>query len=179
MTVLGVFLGSFLAVYELIISRRQHWPAAIGRLIECNATHTAIWVMFGLWLVWPVALGFGIPVFANTFQIFRSVAAALGIISVVYLMFQIGQRTLPDQQSLLVMCGVTFNLAMSIANGFLNGSVQWIGAAIAGFTLGRNRVPVVAVLVGCTILLTLLQLGKGEYGATYWEGGQGVPPRPM
>ena len=93
------FLGSFLAVYQFILSRCRRWPAAITGLIECKATPTAIWVMFGLWLVWPVALGFGIPVFANTFQIFRSVAAALGIISVVYLMFQIGQRTMLDQQT--------------------------------------------------------------------------------
>ena len=66
---------------------------------------------------------------------------------------------------------------MSIANGYLNGSVQWMAAAIAGFTLGRKRVPVMA-LVGCTALLTLLQLGKVEYRSIYWEGSQAVT-RPM
>jgi hypothetical protein len=163
-----VFLGSFLAVYNFILLKPRNWTPRMARLLRREVVPSAIWTMFGLWLLWCVVLQTGwLPDTGSALNIFRSLATAAGILAVLYLSFQIGRQALSRLESRLAMGGLAFGLLLNFAAGYLNGPVQWLAAAMMGFVLGRKQVPVLA-LVCCIALLSLLQLGKKEYRKEFW-----------
>jgi hypothetical protein len=163
-----LFLGTFLIVYDFIALKNRNSTPAMATLLRRHVAPGAIWGMFGLWLVWSIVLDTGLlPDTGSALNIFLALATACGILAVLYLSYQIGRREISKLQARLAMGGLAFGLILNLAAGYLNGPVQWMAAALLGFTLGRKRVPVVALLF-CVALLTLLQLGKTEYRREYW-----------
>jgi hypothetical protein len=163
-----VFLASFLGVYCFIVLKRRKSILTTARVLRRSIAPNVIWMFFGLWLVWCILLQAGLlPNFRQTLHIFWSLADASGIVSLLYLSFQAGRRTISTLQCRLAIGGLVSGILLNIAGGYLNGAVQWFLAVIVGFTLGRKRVPVFAVVL-CLAILTLLQAGKGEFRKEYW-----------
>lgn len=166
----GVFEISFLIVYYLILNRPQRQGQSGLLLREMDPR--IINVMFGLWIVWSIMLqSHLLPGMGSAFNILRSVVTSMGSVSIIYLFYQIGQRKISEEWGWLVIGGMILGLVLNFASGFLNGAVQWLGAALLAFTLGRKRVPVGAIVV-CVLLLDFLQLGKGDFRDAYWGENQ-------
>jgi hypothetical protein len=165
----GVFLGAFLAAYRYMVEKPCSRARRSAMFLQRKVAPGAIWVMFSIWLAWSILLRIGLlPNLGNALNIYWASVSAAGILAVLYLSFQIGQRTLPKLETRLVFGGLVLGLMLNFASGFLNGAGQWLAAALLGFTLGRKRVPV-KTLVFCTALLAILQLGKADYRKIYWS----------
>ncbi len=168
----GIFLGSFLAVYCFIVWKPRDWSLQSAIWLRRPVVPGAMWGMLVFWLAWNVLLPTGLlPSFGTAYNIFLSAASAAGSFAAVYLLFQVGQRTISKVQSRLAVGGLALGLALTFASGYLNGAVQSLLSALLGFTLGRKRAPVMT-LIFCTSILVILQLGKTEYRAIYWSNKQ-------
>lgn len=165
---LALFLGTFVLVYDFIAIKPHRSTPLFDSLLRRQAAPAAIWGMFFLWLLWSAIAEAGLLIdMGSALNIFRSIFNASGILSVLYLSFQVGRRAISKLQGRVALGGLAIGMILNLAAGYLNGPVQWMAAALLGFTLGRKRVPVATIVV-CALLLTLLQLGKAEYRRKYW-----------
>jgi hypothetical protein len=165
-----VFLGSFLAVYNVFIYRQRNGTRQMPRWLLRTLFPGAIWALFVIWLVWCLVLHTQwLPNFGDALNILRSLAAALATLSVLHLSFKIGRREISTRQSWLAFGGFSLGLGLELTSGYLNGPAQLLAVGILGFVLGRKQVPVIAIVLSIT-LLTILQLGKGDYRNSYWRG---------
>lgn len=174
----GVFLASFQAVYRMSLPKQQPLLLQTG-IMNRTVSVYFVWGLFGLWLGWILIVQSGLmPNAKGLLNLFRSVNTAAGSMAVIFLFYQSGRgRLVPSTQYMLV-AGLVAGLALTFANGFLNGGAEMMGAALLAYSLGRKRIPAIAMTLGL-IVLAVLQLGKGEYRAKYWVENANYSSQPV
>ncbi|HEX5397666.1 MAG TPA: hypothetical protein VFY06_01275 [Verrucomicrobiae bacterium] len=167
----GAFLLVFVLIYEWLL---RPTPGSVKHstffLRESNPS--AFWLLFCLWLGWSVMVQTGwLPGLGSLLNVFRSVITAAASIAIVNLFFRLGRGWLSGGDVALVLGGLLIGLVISFASGFLITGGLLMMAALMAYTLGRKRLPVLALL-SCALVLAFLNLGKVEYRDTYWAEGK-------
>jgi hypothetical protein len=167
----GVYVGAFVMSYWAILEWRRP-PLAERELLRREITIKTVWSLFGAWVTVMVALQSGfIPSLGVLRNVFMSALGALGSIAVVCLFHRLGQGRLGITESAWAIGGLGLGLAASFASGTLIAGTTVLGAALLAFSLGRKRLPVIAI-IGSILLLGMLQLGKTEYRAAITGSGE-------
>jgi hypothetical protein len=159
---LVAFLGAFVMRYGTILRWRRPVFAEL-KVLRREINYKTIRFLFGIWVIAMLALQSGfIPYLGVLRNEFMSVLGALGSIAVVSLFYRLGQNRLEGFSRLWLFGGLLLGLAASFASGSLIIGATVLGAALLAFSLGRKRLPVIAIIASI-LVLGLLQLGKADY----------------
>jgi hypothetical protein len=167
-----VFLGAFVISYGTILRWRRPMFTGLG-VLRREINLKTVSFLFGAWVVSMLALQSGfIPDLGTLRNEFMSVLGALGSIAVVCLFHRLGQNRLEGVSRLWLFGGLFLGLAASFASGSLIYGATVLGAALLAFSLGRKRLPVIAIIASI-LVLGLLQLGKNDYRSAAFGSGEG------
>jgi len=112
----------------------------------------------------------------GVFGILRSSIIAFASIAFFVLSVRMGRGELVRGQKALFVAAASFFIIMQMSNFFLIGSIISVASALIGYTVGRRRVPWIAIVAALAIF-GFLHAGKGEMRERYWTaGGNTVPP---
>ncbi len=164
----ALFLVVFLAVYRAVL--RSSWKSLERiSLFHREMRLDAMGGIFGLWIVVSVLQATHlVPNLANYRNVFDTFLAALGVLGIAYIFYQLGRGKISSWQRTVVIGGFIVGMAAGFVNGYLQGNVQTLGVALLAYTLGGKQVPVSAIALSL-VMLTILQLGKHEFRASYWN----------
>jgi hypothetical protein len=167
---IAVFLGAFVISYWTILRWRRPMFTGLG-VLRREINLKTVRLLFGFWVVSMLGLQSGfisnLGVLRNEFM---SALGALGSIAVVSLFHRLGQNRLEGVSRLWLFGGLFLGLAASFASGSLIYGATVLGAALLAFSLGRKRLPVIAIIASI-LVLGLLQLGKNDYRSAAFGGG--------
>jgi hypothetical protein len=101
------------------------------------------------------------------FAVIRNSTLGLTAISTFVLCYRFGTRSLSKQQTSLLIFLILSFIATNALSFLLIGTASIAMIAIAAYTIGRRRLPLI-VLVVMFALLTFLNYGKGDMRGKYW-----------
>ncbi len=126
--------------------------------------------------LWELSmLGGWLSSFGDFIPLFRSVASGCSVIGIMGLSHKLGQPEWPTTHRVMFISMFAFYLMATTASLFLVGGLAAFAAAVLGFTMARNRVPWLALILGGTIF-GVLHLGKEHMRLIYWTPN--APPAP-
>lgn len=103
----------------------------------------------------------------------RSVFGTIGIVSVFFLSLSMGMRVLGPMSRIMFLALLILFLLASGTSLLLSSIVAFLFAAFVGFSLGRGRIPWIALLM-VAFILQVLHVGKGPIRQQYWPQLGGV-----
>jgi hypothetical protein len=84
------------------------------------------------------------------------------------LFYELGRGRLNKASRVWLIAITVFSLLTSFASGFLIGGTLQSAVAFAAFSLGRNKLPLVTMLVLAAVL-AFLHAGKGDMRKEFWD----------
>ncbi|MEO0454915.1 MAG: hypothetical protein AAFY98_12390, partial [Verrucomicrobiota bacterium] len=109
----------------------------------------------------------------NVGSILSAAARTGSIVSLFVLAFQIGQGKLSRSQGGVVGVFLLLSIIASIASLFLGGAISMLAVGIAGFSLGKRKVPWIWLIM-LLPLFSVLHAGKNDMRAKYWGEARAV-----
>lgn len=107
------------------------------------------------------------------FGILRAAILAMSAIALFVLSARMASGALSRPQVYLFLAVAAFYVTVQLTTIFLVGAIVSVASAFIGYTLGRGRVPWVAIVISVAFF-GLLQSGKAEMRERYW--GPFAPP---
>ncbi|GBE90418.1 O-antigen polysaccharide polymerase Wzy [Nostoc cycadae] len=101
------------------------------------------------------------------FAVIRGTVLGLTVLASFVLTYQLGNRTLPNNQSRLYMILLIAYMVTDAVGLLVVGAASTFMVSTSAFIIGRKKVPIVAILI-VTICLSVLHQGKDEMRHKYW-----------
>jgi len=108
-----------------------------------------------------------LPVPQAIFSVFRAFAGTGSIVAGFILAYHWGLGQLPKPALIIFLVSLFLYLAASTASLYLITSISLAGVSLAGYVLGKRRIPWLTVLL-CVVVFGILHEGKGEMRVKYW-----------
>lgn len=125
----------------------------------------------GLFLA--AAVGQVVEIGPGLFGVLRAAILAMSAIAFFVLSARMASGALTRRQAYAFLAVAAFYVTVQLTTIFLVGAIVSVASAFIGFTLGRGRVPWVAIVVS-VVFFGFLQSGKAEMRERYW--GTSAPP---
>ncbi|MEM6599986.1 MAG: hypothetical protein AAF649_01225 [Verrucomicrobiota bacterium] len=106
-------------------------------------------------------------------SILNAAARTGSVVSLFILSFQFGMGRLSGRVAVLVGIFLSLNIIASMASLFLGGAISVMAVAVAGYSLGKRRIPWLLAVV-LFPLLSVLHAGKGDMRVKYWGEARAV-----
>ncbi|MEM6821197.1 MAG: hypothetical protein AAF558_04490 [Verrucomicrobiota bacterium] len=107
------------------------------------------------------------------YPVFRAITGTLSILSSFVLSYHIGQRSLPKFKSTIFLVFLVLQIVANCASLLLIGALTSGVVVVLGYTLGRHRLPWIALLI-CFPIFFILHQGKAEMREKYWHQERAV-----
>lgn len=103
----------------------------------------------------------------------RGVLLGFSGLAVFGLSYRMGTRQLGRRDSILFLLLLCLSMLSSAVSLMLVGALSVGALAVVGFTIGRRRIPWMALLLTLPVI-TFLNYGKSEMREKYWGEGEGI-----
>lgn len=171
--VVAVFLLSGCLCWYLISSRPQKQMGKLAVMSEARMTSL---MMVAFTMASVVTAGIATEQFAflqGLTSILVALTNTVGTVSVFMLAYLWGGGKLSKFQLFFFLTALGLSLTARAASLLLIGSISTIMVTMAGYILGRRRVPW-AILIGMFCTFYILHAGKGDMREKYWSKGRAV-----
>lgn len=164
-----------LAIFVYHIGAKNWWNSSPSTLIASREiperkARTIFTLLLLMWLVFLIARCFGFLRAVSIMNIITSASVGGGTVALWYLARQIGEGKLTTGHTLLIGVIMFLGLGISFATASLIGGLITCVVGVVAYTLGRRKIPWVVIV--CTLLLvSFLNLGKGDVRRAFWRGG--------
>ncbi len=163
-------LGTF-TWFQLVKSPPPH-PKAYRALPENKGESFFLFILGAGVLFNMYSLGGWFALAGGAFSLLRAAILGLNVLAVFVLSYRLGTRELSKQRSASFLI-MLFLLTISSGVGLiLRDNIVTFAVSIVAFVLGRNKIPIVTIVI-IFLCLSLLHNGKDGMRAKYWFGNQG------